>query len=291
MDRYSLDLWGGFHVFDNETQTYTIRRDCGLFSNITIMTYGIFKFYNNGYKPKNLKMYLTEYDTDIDFYDHLFIKSTSDYNFNNFSQDDIEHFLKFCEPNFLGIGRRKSDINFNILNIINKKFFNPSKYVQDIIYNIVKQNNINYKNTVFIWARKTDKINEVSIPTVDTYINTLKSLNINNMNVIVQSDDISVYEEFNFNKFEYINLNILPLSNNNNLGFHNNLCRMTDREYLELYKHTKIEYLQRLLALIHIASKCEIIILYPGNLTTYIPIIRQNWENVYSFIDNTQILK
>jgi hypothetical protein len=288
---YKLDLLGDEHLFDKKEKIYTLKRHYGLFSNLNVMTYGILKFYKHGYKSKNLKIYLVEYDDTIDFYDNLFSKSDNDYYLDNISSYEINNHLEICYPNHLGVGFRKEDINFKIFNIINDKFFKPNNKVKNIIRNIEEKNNINYDNSVFIWARKTDKVTETNIPNANDYIKILNGLQLKNMDIIIQSDDKSVYDEFNTENFIYKNLNELPLSEDSNIAFYTNLNRLTNDEYYNLYGHSKIEYLQKTLALVHIASKCNTVIIYPGNLATYIPIIRGNWNNVYSFKNDKELFK
>jgi hypothetical protein len=191
----------------------------------------------------------------------------------------------------VGIGRKKSDHNYNILNRVNKKYFN----INDTIINYIKEieiaNNINYDNTVFIWARKTDKDTEIPVPDAKKYIELYESLSLGDKEVILQTDDPRVIEDFQQFNFKFKVLNEIPLAKNVECGFHRKLCDVSDNAFYDMYNMTKKYYLQRILALVHVASKCNTLIVYPGNLATYIPIIRGNWDNVYSFYDNSNLIE
>ena len=283
---FQLELWGGQHYIKNDI--YHLKRMCGLFSNITVMLYGIPKFIKNGYTPTNLSMQLMEYDNEINFYPLLFDYKNK-VNLDDISEDEMNYFFRFTEPNYLGIGRQKCHLNFTILNRIIQSYFQLNDNILKIIKEIKEINLIDYENTVFIWARKTDKIVEIFVPEAERYIELYNSLHLNKR-VIIQSDDITVYNDFNKLGFDYDNLNVIPVSNNNN-GFHVNLNTISDDTFYEMYKMTKLNYLQKLLALMWIASKCHTVIIYPGNLCTLIPIIRGNWNNVHSFINNNNTME
>jgi hypothetical protein len=85
-------------------------------------------------------------------------------------------------------------------------------------------------------------------------------------------------------------INELPFSDDSK-GFHVNLNSVSDDIFYNKYKMTKVKYLQKLLSLVIIASKCKHVIIYPGNLATVIPIIRGNFDNVYSFFDTENLIR
>jgi hypothetical protein len=126
MSKVTLDLWGGNHIFDTENKRYDLDRDCGLFSNVTVQLYGLVKFGLMGHIAESLSMKLIEYKTDYDFYPHLFKMGGEEIDYSKFTEYEIGHFMKYCEPNRIGIGRRKQDINFNIINSVLDRYFNLS---------------------------------------------------------------------------------------------------------------------------------------------------------------------
>jgi hypothetical protein len=116
----------------------------------------------------------------------------------------------------------------------------------------------------------------------------LKENNLLNHNIILQTDDIAIYDEFN-NKINCKILNEVPFSDDSK-GFHVNLNLINNDTFYSKYNMSKIEYLQKMISLVIIASKCKHVIIYPGNLSTVIPIIRGNFYNVYNFSDNKNLM-
>jgi hypothetical protein len=285
-----LDLWSGEHSLDKETLNYKINRGCGLFSNLTVGMYGIMKYNSLGYLPKTISLYLNEYEYDYDFYYDLFKPNDFNLNFDDIDKDEMFNFFRYCEPNSLGLGRKKLDVNFKILDRIIKKYFTPSDTCNQIIDNIILKHNINLNNTVFIWARKTDKVFEVDIPTPETYVNILKENNLIDKDIILQTDDFSVLNEFKSLGLKFKTLNELPYSYTNN-GFHVGMSKTNDDEFIKEFNMTKVEYLQKLLSLSKIASMCEYSIVYPGCLSTLIPIFKNNFNNQFSFINKTLLIE
>lgn len=286
----SLDLWGGSHILNKDSLEYTIIRDCGLFSNLTVSMYGIMKYYSLGFTPKKLSLFLNEYKFNHDFYPDLFKLTNFDLNFDDIGSDELYNFYRFCEPNPLGLGRRKSEVNFNILNRILHKFFNLSDECYKIYNSIIKDNNIDFSNTVFVWARKTDKIYETNLPNAEKYKSILVENNLLNKDIILQTDDISVLEEFNKLNIKFRTLNEIPYSESNE-GFHVKMSIKYDDDVFERrYNMSKTIYLQKLLSLSKIASMCEYSVVYPGCLTTFIPILKNGFTNQFSFNTNNTLM-
>jgi hypothetical protein len=187
------------------------------------------------------------------------------------------------------LGREKHHINFDISKRVIKKYFSLSDDTKKVYYDILEKNNIDFDNTVFIWARKTDKIVENEVPSVDNYLRVLYKNNLEKNKIILQTDDIEVFNEFK-NKISIKMINELPFSDDSK-GFHVKLNSVSNDIFYDKYKMTKVEYLQKLLSLVIIASKCKHVIIYPGNLATVIPIIRGNFDDVYSFFDTENLIK
>jgi hypothetical protein len=289
-DRFYLNLWGGEHYVSLRDEIYYLKRPYGFFSNITVSIYGILKFTQFGYKPKTLSLNLLEYDMNRDFYPDLFKTSDTYFDIFDIPFEDFLRQMRLCEPNLLGVGRTKTDCNNEILNKVLRKYFVLSDPVVQHIEDIKKEYNLNCNNTVFVWARKTDKVIETSIPDVCDYIDVLNKIDLTGKDLIIQSDDYTVYEDFKKNNINYRSLNVLPIKKDNSNGFHVNLYHQSDEQFFENFGMSKVEYLQKMLALTYIASECETVILYPGNLATYIPIIRGCWNNVYSFKDKNNFI-
>jgi hypothetical protein len=282
-DELCLDLWGGSHCVNKNDGIYNFKRENGLFSCLTVITYGIQKFTLNGYKPKNISLNLLEYDLNTDFYNDLFQLSNEEFNFDDIDENEMDINMRLCEPSMVGIGREKKHLNFKILDKVKNKYFLLSDTVKEFIKEIEIKHNIDYSNAVFVWARKTDKVDELPTPDVDNYIKIINDLNLRDRDIILQTDDITVYNEFIEKGLKFRTLNEIPYAIDNIKGFHAKLNKVTDDDFFKIYNMTKKYYLQRILALVNIASKCDTLLIYPGNLATYIPLIRGNWNNVYSF--------
>lgn len=289
-NKFHLDLWGGEHYIDKENNVYHLKRDFGIFTNLCVMMYGIVKFTLNEHKPEGLSLNMITYDYNKDFYKDLYYVSNEEFSLSDITDNEIRDFLTYCEPNMMGLGRKKSDINFKILNKVLKKYFNLNDIVKEFIKDIEKKHNINYEKTLFIWARKTDKYLDNDVPEVDTYINLIKSFDLKDYEIIVQTDDLRVYNEFKEKGLKFKTLDEIPYAKDVNNGFHTRLCDINDEKFYEIYNMSKVYYLQRIIALVHVASKCDKIIIYPGNLRSYIPIIRGNWYNVYSFNNKNDLI-
>lgn len=289
-DKYHLDLWGGNHYVDKTNGTYYSSRDCGLFSCLTVLTYGIKKFTLHGYTPKNISLKLLEYDYNTDYYSDLFKIGDGDFRLDDIDKSVMDYQMKFCEPSFIGIGRAKSHLNFNILKRIYDKYFILSDTVKEFVKEIEDKHISDYSNTVLIWARKTDKDLEILVPDVADYVKLVDKLNLRGKDIILQTDDLRVYNDFESQGLKCRTLDEIPYAKDNDNGFHRKLCNISDEEFLNDYNMTKKYYLQRILALVHVASKCDTLIIYPGNLSTYIPLIRGNWNNVYSYEDKHNLI-
>lgn len=217
-NNYCLDFCGGFHCFNRLDETYYISRLYGLFSNLNVLTYGIIRFMLEGYTPKNISLKLLEYDSNTNYFNHLFKISNIDFELNDIDKSIINSQLNYFEPTILGIGTTKLDLNFNFLKRIYDKYFvlsdDVSQYVKDIENKHIKD----YSNTVLIWARKTDKTKEVKLPDANDYINLINNLNLDRKDIILQTDDLDVYNDFSSQGLKFRVLNELPYSRSHYFG-------------------------------------------------------------------------
>ena len=69
------------------------------------------------------------------------------------------------------------------------------------------------------------------------------------------------------------------------------MSKTHDDEFIKEFNMSKVEYLQKLLSLSKIASMCEYSIVYPGCLSTLIPIFKNNFNNQFSFINKTSLIE
>jgi len=281
----NLELWGGSHQFDINQKLFKLNRQYGLFSNITVAIYGIAKIKTLGYDVDIINFYLAEYAADYDFYHDLFILSHD----NLLTLEEADELINTIQPTSHGLTRGwnmffKEDLDKvrDITYKIYTKYFSPNSDVLFQYKNIIEKNNINFQKTAFIWARKTDKINEIKIPSAYEYYEPIKNNDTIDC-ILVQTDDITVVNEFISIKDSRIKiLNDIPLSDGQS-GFHERLYSITNELFIEKYNISKICYLQKIFAMVNIASECEYVVCYPGNLTTMIPLIRKSFHNCILF--------
>ena len=143
---------------------------------------------------------------------------------------------------------------------------------------------------IFIWARKTDKPNECSVPEPYSYIKAIEKYRTNDSKIFIQTDDLSVSNSFlNMNINNLIILNELPICDSN-IGFHNRLCDVSDIDFELKHSISKIDYLAKFLALTNIASKCQYFVCYPGNMITMITIIKNTFNNSILFLNKDEYI-
>jgi len=286
-DSLYFELFGGSHVYNKITKTYSIDRPYGIFSNITVSIYAIFSLEISGYEVKNIKFILNEYIPGEDLYDELFEIRDFKINLENIESEKINLFKDKFYPTHYGLGFDIKNINFEISSQIYNKFFTPSKWVVEYINNILKSKNIEDLDFVFIWARKTDKTNETEIPSVEKYLEVLSTNNMIDKKIILQTDDNLVLNEFN-EKIEIDTLEDIPQSNDG-WAFHGRLDMVSDDIFHSKYNMTKKEYIKKMIGVNLIATKSKFSILYPGNPTTTVTIAKGNFNNLFLFRDKNNL--
>jgi hypothetical protein len=291
----SLDLWGGSGSYNTETETLTINRLYGFYSNIIITLYGICKLKSQRYNVKKIELYLNEYIQNYDFYHDLFLyKEMTD---EIISIEEALSVIDNIAPSVYGFGsnirtfdKEKLEKYIKILIKIYNHYFTNNINVQNYIDNIIKKYSIELDNTVFIWARRTDKYIETELPDASDYINEAHKCN-DIKKILVQTDDLSLVDEFKSINDHLIQfLNELPYSQSNDKGFHNHLSSICNNDFENTHGMSKINYLQKFLATTNIASKSKYFISYPGNMMTIVPIMRQNFDNCKLFLNKKDIV-
>lgn len=294
-EKLVLDLWGGQHVYYKNSKSYIITRDCGLFSNLTIMIYGIFVLYTNGYEIENIKITMTDYFLDKDVYSMLFKITDSKLSFSDLTKEDIGFFLSECHPSMCGLGLKnwtqvastKENFNLEITNRIISKFFTPNEIVINMYKTMLKTKNIEDNNYIFVWARRTDKVEEVSIPNAKRYVEVLESNQLLEERIFIQTDDPTMVQEFhdlnlNFERFEQI-----PLAKG--FSFHRLISRTNDEDFMNDFNITKEEYMAQMLCVVLLASNAKKCIIYPGCATTVVPMYKNSFDNCILFKDNLNL--
>ena len=289
-NEFYFELWGGYHNYNKLTKTYRIDRPYGIFSNMTVSTYGIFLLEKNGYEVDKLEFILNEYLPGADIYPELFKNNLEKIDWSEFSETELSYFEQICFPTSFGLTWNIQDLNLNITNKIFQKFFQPNEDILVLYEKVLKDKKIDLGNTLFIWARKTDKINETRIPETLEYLRVINENDLFDKNVILQTDDITVFEDFKKQGLNFDYLEIIPLSTDGS-AFHGRLDMVSDESFKEKHSISKLEYIKLMFVTSIICKNSHSCIIYPGNPTTYIPMIRNSFKNCFLFKNNESYLK
>ena len=273
-----------YEIYSQESKTYISKKDSGLYSILITMIRQIILLEFNGYPVETLK--IDYYGEEL--YELLFEKKDIQLDFSNISNEEKIFFEENLTSTAFGLGSNVKLLNFKITNQVINKFFNPSKKVLNYYDNLIKSNNIDLDNTIFVWARSTDKFGESRLPGVFAYLSVIRSIDPPDKEVLVQTDDIRVFTEFNNCKIKIKTIPEIPISGKLR-GFHNEMNEMSDDKFKTLYNITKHEYFLQMYCLSLIAKNAYKTILYPGNPTTYIPMLKGSFDNCYLFKDDNHL--
>jgi hypothetical protein len=277
-----------YESYNQETKSYQFKRDAGLYANLVWVIRKIALLELNGYKVESVELILDEYNGEEAF-DLFFEKNNNQIDYSNISDKDKSYFEQYLITSAFGLGIDDvKHLNFNITNQVIDKFFTPKESIVSYYNNLMYSNNIDINNTVFVWARSTDKSSESRIPDTSAYIGILNTLNLEGKEILIQTDDYRVLNDFKGSNLKFKTIPQIPMSNNL-IGFHNELKDIRDDKFISIYNITKQEYLIQMYCLSLIGRDSYKTILYPGNPTTYIPIIKKSFDNCYLFKDNAQL--
>jgi hypothetical protein len=293
----NLDLWGGSQVYYKDTESFVITRDCGFFSNVTVAMFGIFILSINGHKIKNFKLTMTDYSYD-DIYPHFFTQNDEyDLNFSDLSEEVIHYFYHNSYPSKFGLGFPKSNfigeykdvLNLDITDRIIKKFFTPNKMVNVYFDKMFTNKNLKKDDYVFIWARRTDKIEENSIPNALKYYDLLKEEILLNDRIIIQTDDKTMIDEFNDLNFSFEYFDEIPFAKG--YSFHRLISKTPDEEFFNNFNIDKNEYMTQIICIVLLALNAKKCLIYPGCGATVVPIYKNTYNNCFLFQNDTNLFK
>ncbi len=134
--------------------------------------------------------------------------------------------------------------------------------------------------TLFVWARKTDKVKECEMPDVQAYTEMIRKNGLGKYRVILQTDDVSVLDDFRKAGIVFQTLDVLPLVSGER-GFHLTDGCLSEDAFYNKFGMSKVEYNIRFMALVRIASLSEAVLLYPGNLQCFIPMMKRSLKNCF----------
>ena len=273
-----------YETYSQETKTYSLIRDSGIYSIFNWIIRKIALLEMNGFPVETLKI---DYHSQ-EIYDLLFEKKECELNFSDISNEEKIFFKEKLDFTGWGLGDDVKLLNFKITNKIINKFFNPSKLVLECYDNLIESNNIDLNNTIFVWARSTDKCGETKLPSLETYLKIINPINSSDKEILLQTDDYRVLNSFKGCGLNLKTIKEIPTSETLR-GFHMEMCEISNDTFKSKYKITKDEYLLQMYCLSLIAKNSYKSILYPGNPTTYVPMIKGSFDNCYLFKDDNQL--
>ena len=288
MDNFLQSIMSPYDNYNKEYKEYYFKRDAGLYANLIWVIRKIALLELNGYKVDSLNVILDEYHGEKPF-ELIFEKKDVDIDYSNITNEEKSFFENNSVFSCFGLGLEDvKNLNFKITNQIINKFFNPNQLLLDQYNNLINSNNINLDKTIFIWARGTDKSYEAKIPNLHNYLNVLNKLDLNDKEILLQTDDYRVLNDFEKSNLKFKKISKIPISKTLN-GFPPEIKNFSDEKFLRKYGITKTEYFIQMYCLSLIGRDANKTILYPGNPTTFIPILKGSFENCYLFKDDNQL--
>jgi hypothetical protein len=273
-----------YELYSQETKTYTSKKDSGLYSIFNWIVRKIALLEMNGFPVEDLNI---DYHNQ-EIYNLLFEKKEGNIDLSDISDEEKIFFEEKLDTTGWGLGEDVKLLNFKITNKIINKFFNPSKLVLECYDKLIESNNIDLNNTIFVWARSTDKSGETKIPSVEKYLKIINSINSSNKEILLQTDDYRVLSDFKGCNLNLKTIKEIPISQTLK-GFHIEMSEIGNDHFISKYKITKDEYLLQMYCLSLIAKNSYKSILYPGNPTTYVPMIKGSFDDCYLFKDDNEL--
>ena len=175
-----------------------------------------------------------------------------------------------------------SNLEYNKILPVVKKYFSPSVEIKNIITNMEKKYNIDYKNICVLFYRGNDKNSETKICSYDEYIAIAKHImhKCPQIKFLLQSDETGFITQMR---------SVFP---NNSICFndeirHMNKCGSTVDMCMNNDNH---KYSKYYLAITIIMSKCKYVICGSGNCSMWIMFYRENDNNVYQNLNGKWIV-
>ena len=274
---FDIEYWGN-HQFDTHSKTLHFNRGAGLCSNLGILIHLIAHLKaEKNFVPERIVTRFAKYK-DCNIYDNLFYIDKLE-KWKNYSTDNVKNMLSRATPSWVGWGNCKEDIDMETTNVIRDVYLNCSNLIAVETEKIYNDYHMDRDNFNFLLWRLTDKTQDIPVhdyPELDDALQCFKTLD----NVFVHTDDNHVY---NMLKDRQMNmLDVLP-RDPDGTGGHHYVNNLSENEYENLFGHSYPVHMARILALLNVASKSNTFVGYPGNMSFYICLLRQNFHNVHFF--------
>lgn len=296
-DTIELNLWGGSQIYIKRSKKYILVRDCGLFSNITVSMFAIFLLTINGYDVDDIELTMTDYFHNYNIYPLLFFKKDIKLSFEDISDEEIKFFVRNCHPTMCGLGLKDwgqiastpQNFNLSITKKIIDRFYTPTDDVYDLYNKMLKEKDIINNDYIFIWARKTDKIEETQVPSAQKYYELLKEKNLLSSKIFIQTDDKTVFNDFSSLGLTFDHFKSIPFAKG--YSFHRSISTTPDDIFYEDYSITKEEYVKQMICVVLLAVNAKLSFIYPGNPTTVVPMFKNTFDGCILFKDGINTFK
>jgi hypothetical protein len=195
-------------------------------------------------------------------------------NYNNITDIYISHPIHYNHTNQF---TNYSNLHYEYIIPLIKKYFSPSVKINEIIGNIEKKYNFEYDNTVAVYYRGTDKIIETQLASFDEFYKQIIEITNKNKNIkiLIQTDTAQFIDYINSKNLE----NIIIINENKtsykNIGIHN---EEKNENYYQMFYF---------LSTVVIISKCKYIICSSGNCSIWMMLYRGNGKNIIQYLNGT----
>lgn len=287
----------GCHTYNSETKTLNWSRNSGIFSNIMVIMHSLTDLWLKNMLPVSINTKLSDYN-GFDLYDGVFQVNNAHLEiWKNMDSKRIDTMRFKTSPSIYGFGSSKDQIDLELTKTILDTYFNFSADVNNRIEQLKELHSIDTNDSVFIWWRKTDKIHEIArskkdakYPDISDVMSHVKPYK----NIYMQTDDPVVYNEF----LKIENVKCLDVFNRNKYftddnvyknGFHIDSRDISDEQFNLKYGISRKDYIVNLICLASIASKCTQFVGYPGNISLYVSLLRNNFDNVVFFKNKEEL--
>lgn len=255
---------------NNKGKVVNVYHNAGFFSCCSVKLRIIVDFINENkalpYKVTSHELfnwYKKDIDKDITF-DYF-----EDYNIIDVNiLQDIDYHSSYQFKNY-------SDLDYEKIKPLIKKYFSPSVEINEIVNNIEEKYNLVYENICVLFYRGNDKNTEIEKCGYDEYLEYANQILKNNSKILflIQSDETE-FIEFMTNKFP-----------DNSFYFKDEIrhIKKSTNDTVDKYFDCKIsnyEFSKKFLAITIIMSKCKYIICGSGNCDIWIMFYRGNNKNV-----------
>ncbi len=241
----------------------------GFFSCCSVRLYHIVNYFNkNEYLPPivdSSEQFLLYKNNELDDITFCYFKHYDEVEDFAYENSVDFHFGYQFKPNM--------KLDYINLKLFMKKYFSPSKEIEEKIEELKSKYEIDYNNTCVLFYRGNDKKTETSLKSYDEIIAHGNKIleNDPNIKILIQSDETEFIETC-IEKFK------------NNIVFKDEIRTMTKRNSSvdKCDQKNNFHYSKYFLAIVIIMSKCKYFVTGSmGNIPMFVCLYRGNNDNFY----------